>query len=79
MGACPYNLDVRDFLQKVKRGSMRGAYNILVNTLLFPETLCTGSNQPCPENHYAEHGQEKHQKTVPEPFGRDPTGCFCVS
>ena len=48
-GACPYGIDVRDLLKKVKRGSMRGAYNILINTLLFPETLCSICGHACRE------------------------------
>ena len=48
-GACPYHLDVRDFLQKAGRGSMRGAYNILLKTLLFPETLCILCGHACRE------------------------------
>lgn len=46
-GACPYGLDVRGFLQKVRRGGIRGAYNILMDQLLFPETLCSICGHAC--------------------------------
>lgn len=49
MGACPYGLDVRDLLQKVRRGSIRAACNILLDTLLFPETLCSICGHACHE------------------------------
>ena len=47
MGSCPFGLDVRGFLQKVKRGSMRAAYNTLLDQFLFPETLCSICGHAC--------------------------------
>ncbi len=58
MRACPYGLDVREFLQKVKRGNLRAAYNILKDTLLFPETLCSICGQACRKNCALETGGE---------------------
>lgn len=40
MASCPYGLDVRSFLEKVGRGNMRSASNLLTEQLLFPQTLC---------------------------------------
>ncbi len=45
--ACPYGLDVRGFLTKVRRGSLRAAYNVLQESLLFPETLCSICGHAC--------------------------------
>ena len=36
MQACPYGLDVREFIRKIRRGNIRGAYNTLSEKLLFP-------------------------------------------
>jgi hypothetical protein len=31
------------------------------------------------EDHIAKHGQEENQKTIPEPFGGKPFGCFYIT
>ncbi|MBE6016373.1 MAG: FAD-binding protein [Lachnospiraceae bacterium] len=56
MGECPYHLDVRGLMQKVSRGSFRGAYNILSDALVFPETLCSMCAHACKEACGAELG-----------------------
>lgn len=45
--ACPYGLDVRGLVQKIRRGSFRGAYNLMEEQLLFPRTLCAICGAPC--------------------------------
>lgn len=45
--ACPYGLDVRGFMQKLQRGSFRGAYNLMAEQLIFPQTLCAICGAPC--------------------------------
>lgn len=45
--ACPYGLDVRGIIKKIQRGSFRGAYNIMEEQLLFPQTLCAICGAPC--------------------------------
>ncbi len=46
-GACPYDLDVRKFLARVRHGNFRGAYNILSEKLLFPATLTALCGHSC--------------------------------
>ena len=55
-GECPYSLNVRGFLEKAARGSMRGAYNILSEELVFPETLCSICGHACRQACAAELG-----------------------
>lgn len=45
--ACSYGLDVRGVIQKLRRGSFRGAYNLMEEQLLFPQTLCAICGAPC--------------------------------
>ena len=45
----------------------------------LPEAVCSGGYQISLENHVAEHAEEKHQKAIPEPFGRNPLGRFCIA
>lgn len=45
--ACPYGLDVRALVQKIRRESFRGACNLLEEQLLFPRTLCAICGAPC--------------------------------
>ena len=45
--ACPYDLDMREVVKKLKRGNFRSAYSILVEKLIFPETLCSVCGAPC--------------------------------
>ena len=40
----------------------------------FFQIFRSGSHQIGLEDHIAEHGQEEHQETVPEPLGGDPSG-----
>lgn len=43
--ACPVNLDVKEFLRKVRAGNINGAYRLLANTFVFPEIttrICDG-------------------------------------
>lgn len=47
--ACPYGLDVRAVIEKLRRGSFRGAYHLLEEQLIFPRTLCAICGAPCRE------------------------------
>ena len=44
---CPYGLDVRAFIRKLQRGSMRGAYGALSEQLTFPKIMCSICGAPC--------------------------------
>lgn len=53
---CPYGVDVRAFIKKLRRGSFRGAYNILSECLIFPQTLCAICGAPCEDACHEETG-----------------------
>ncbi|MBR6259166.1 MAG: NAD(P)-binding protein [Oscillospiraceae bacterium] len=44
---CPYGLDVRAFIRKLQRGSIRGAYGALSEQLTFPKVMCAICGAPC--------------------------------
>ncbi|MBR0416868.1 MAG: 4Fe-4S dicluster domain-containing protein [Firmicutes bacterium] len=46
---CPFELDVRDIMAKIKKGSFIGAYNLYREAVLFPEIACRLCPAPCRE------------------------------
>ena len=45
--ACPFELDVREFVSKLQRGSFGPAYNLYRNAVAFPELVSRLCTQPC--------------------------------
>ena len=45
--ACPFRLDVRDFVEKMRRGSFNAAYNVYRNAVGFPEIVAGLCPEPC--------------------------------
>lgn len=45
--ACPFDLDVLSFMEKVKRGSLDGAYKIYRNGVGFPAIVSALCKEPC--------------------------------
>lgn len=45
--ACPFALDMREFMEKTARGSMRGAYRLYANTVAFPDIVARFCDRPC--------------------------------
>lgn len=52
LAACPFHLDIPDFMNKIQRGNFRAAYKVYQNSVAFPlivSTLCPGYCQAvCP-------------------------------
>ncbi len=46
---CPFELNVRDMMAKMKKGSFIAAFNIYRETVLFPEVACRICPAPCRE------------------------------
>ena len=44
---CPFGLNVRDMMAKMKKGSFIGAFNIYRDAVLFPEVVCRLCPAPC--------------------------------
>ena len=44
---CPFELNVRDIMAKIKKGSFISAYNMLRETVLFPYVSCNLCSAPC--------------------------------
>lgn len=44
---CPFDLDVREFVTKLQRGSFGPAYNLYRNATAFPELVTRLCNAPC--------------------------------
>ena len=44
---CPFELNVRDIMAKIKKGSFIAAFNIYRDTVLFPELVCRLCPAPC--------------------------------
>ncbi len=45
--ACPFHLDVRDFIDKVKRGGFQAAYRAYLNAVGFPGIVAALCDEPC--------------------------------
>ncbi|MEN6300042.1 MAG: pyridine nucleotide-disulfide oxidoreductase/dicluster-binding protein [Anaerolineaceae bacterium] len=45
--ACPFHLDVRDFIEKIQRGSFNAAYRSYLNTVGFPGIVTAICDEPC--------------------------------
>lgn len=45
--ACPFHLDVADFIEKISRQAFNAAYTLYKNATVFPELACHLCNQPC--------------------------------
>lgn len=45
--ACPFHLDVPDFVKKVQRGAYNAAYTLYKNAVVFPEIACSICDEPC--------------------------------
>lgn len=45
--ACPFHLDVRDFIEKIQRGSFNAAYNAYRNAVGFPGIVAALCHEPC--------------------------------
>lgn len=45
--ACPFGLDIRDFISKMKRGAFGPAYRAYLNTVAFPGIVSKICSQPC--------------------------------
>ncbi|MEG0391496.1 MAG: FAD-dependent oxidoreductase, partial [Anaerovoracaceae bacterium] len=45
--ACPFQLDVLDFIEKMQRGSFDAAYKTYKNAVGFPEIACRLCQAPC--------------------------------
>ena len=44
---CPFNLDIRDFIEKMQRGSFNAAYKVYRNAVCFPEIVAQLCPEPC--------------------------------
>lgn len=47
INACPFDLDVKEFLKRIKNKNFDGAYRLLRNQVLFPEIVCRICHKPC--------------------------------
>lgn len=45
--ACPFHLDVKDFIEKIKRGSTNSAFKLYRNAVGFPRIVSRICSQPC--------------------------------
>lgn len=45
--ACPFHLDVRDFIEKIQRGAFNAAYRMYLNAVGFPGIVTAFCDQPC--------------------------------
>ncbi|MBN1535160.1 MAG: FAD-dependent oxidoreductase [Anaerolineales bacterium] len=45
--ACPFCFDVRDFIEKMQRGSFNAAYRLYLNTVGFPGIVSALCDEPC--------------------------------
>jgi len=45
--ACPLNLDIPEFIAKIKRGNFKSAYNLLRDYVVFPRISCLICGEPC--------------------------------
>lgn len=45
--ACPFHLDVRDFISKMQRGGFNAAYRTYLNTVGFPGIVSLICDEPC--------------------------------
>lgn len=45
--ACPFGLDVKDFIGKVQRGAFQAAYKAYMNTVGFPSIVAALCPEPC--------------------------------
>jgi Fe-S oxidoreductase len=47
VSACPFGLNIRDFIGKVQRGRLSGAYSVYRDAVLFPAIVCEICHKPC--------------------------------
>ena len=45
--ACPFHLDIREFILRVQRGSFNGAFRLFSNTVGFPAIVAALCDEPC--------------------------------
>ncbi len=45
--ACPFQLDVRDFIEKMQRGAFNAAYRLYLNATGFPGIVAALCDEPC--------------------------------
>ncbi len=45
--ACPFHLDVREFILRMQRGSFNGAFRLFSNTVGFPAIVAALCDEPC--------------------------------
>ena len=45
--ACPFHMDVRDFIEKMQRGSFNAAFKTYRNAVGFPEIVAALCHEPC--------------------------------
>lgn len=45
--ACPFHLDVRDFIEKMQRGAFNAAYRMYLNAVGFPGIVTALCDEPC--------------------------------
>ena len=45
--ACPFHMDVRDFMEKIRRGAFGAAFKTYRNAVAFPRVVSSLCDQPC--------------------------------
>ncbi len=45
--ACPFRLDVREFIGRMQRGAFNSAFRLFSNTVGFPAIVAALCDQPC--------------------------------
>lgn len=48
--ACPFKMDIRSLMAKIRKGSFQGAYRIMNDALVFPEIVAEFCDAPCREH-----------------------------
>lgn len=46
-GACPFNMEILNFMEKARRGSAKAAFNVYRNAVGFPRIVSSICPQPC--------------------------------
>ena len=47
--ACPFHIDIRDFIEKIQRGSFNAAFKVYRNAVGFPKIVAELCHEPCKE------------------------------
>lgn len=45
--SCPFHFDVREFIQRLRRGAFNSAYRLYANTVAFPSLVAELCEEPC--------------------------------